>query len=91
MDEETLPGAALEAPETFRVLAAPLWPRLPLAVGYTGGARWVALYVSSDHAMYHDGAESQGACPLTRPASRVGQVPPAKSAGLSWSLIAAPF
>lgn len=58
MHDESMPGATLEAPETFRVLLAPLWPRLPLAVGYRGGARWVALYVSSDHAMYNDGAGS---------------------------------
>jgi hypothetical protein len=58
MSDETIPGAALEAPETFRVLHAPLWPRLPVAIGYPGPARWVALYVSSDHALYHDGAGS---------------------------------
>jgi hypothetical protein len=58
MNEDTLPGAALEAPETFRVLRAPLWPRLPRAVGYPGAARWVALYVSSDHVMYTDGSSS---------------------------------
>jgi hypothetical protein len=56
MQEDTLPGATLEAPETFRVLLAPLWPRLSLGVGYRGPARWVALYVSSDHAIYNDGA-----------------------------------
>lgn len=39
MFEGSIPGAALEAPETFRVLLAPLWPRLPLAVGYRGPAR----------------------------------------------------
>lgn len=58
MSDELMPGTALEAPESFRVLAAPFWPRLPLAVGYRGGARWVALYVSSDHVMYTDGAGS---------------------------------
>ena len=36
-----MPGVALEAPDTFLRLAAPLWPRLPLALGYTGGARWL--------------------------------------------------
>src|SRR5579862_2214355 len=58
MPDEVMPGAAVEAPETFRVLLAPLWPRLPLAVGYRGPARWVALYVSSDHVIYNDGAGS---------------------------------
>ena len=53
-----MPGAALEAPETFQFLPAPLGPRLPVAVGYQGAARWVALSVSSDHAMYHDGVAS---------------------------------
>lgn len=57
MSDETMPGAALEAPESFRVLLAPLWPRLPLAVGYRGPARWVALYLRSDHAISTDGAE----------------------------------
>jgi hypothetical protein len=39
MFDESLPGAALEAPESFRVLlAAPLLPRLPLALGYRGGS-----------------------------------------------------
>lgn len=36
-------------------LAAPLWPRLPVAVGYTGGARWVAFYVSGEKIRYNDG------------------------------------
>lgn len=58
MFDESLPGATLEAPQSFRVLLAPLWPRLPLAVGYRGPARWLALYVSSDHVMYNDGAGS---------------------------------
>jgi hypothetical protein len=56
MFEETMPGATLEAPESFRVLVAPLWPRLPLAMGYAGPARWVALYVRRDDAIYTDGA-----------------------------------
>jgi len=56
MIDESMPGSALEAPESFRVLIAPLWPRLPVAIGYQGPARWVALYVASDHAMYNDGA-----------------------------------
>ena len=55
MIDESMPGAAQEAPETFRILAAPLWPRLPLAAGYPGTARWVALYLSGDQAMYYDG------------------------------------
>ena len=29
-----------------------------MALGYPGPARWLALYVSSDHAMYTDGAGS---------------------------------
>jgi hypothetical protein len=37
---------------------APLWPRLPLAVGYRGVARWVALYLSNDHVISNDGAGS---------------------------------
>ena len=40
------------------MVLALLWPRLPLAVGYRGPARWVALYVSSDHAIHNDGAGS---------------------------------
>ncbi len=31
---------------------------LQAAVGYPGAARWVALYASSDHAMYNDGGYS---------------------------------
>lgn len=58
MSDEMMPGAALEAPETFRSLAAPYWPRLLLAQGYQGGARWVALYVSGDKVCYNDGASS---------------------------------
>ena len=56
MLENEMPGAALEAPDTFQRLAAPLWPRLPLALGYTGGARWVAFYVNADKVHYHDGS-----------------------------------
>ena len=56
MRENEMPGAALEAPDTFLRLAAPLWPRLPLALGYTGGARWVAFYISADKLHYHDGS-----------------------------------
>ena len=51
-----LPGATLEAPDTFTLLLMPLWPRLPLALGYTGGARWVAFYVAADKVHYHDGS-----------------------------------
>lgn len=53
MLDEPMPGASLEAPESFRVLAAPLWPRLLLAIGYHGAAKWVARSVSSDRAMYN--------------------------------------
>jgi hypothetical protein len=60
MCDESVPGAALEAPETFQGLAAPLWPRLSVALGYTGGARWVAFYLSADKARYADGASSGG-------------------------------
>ena len=56
MLENEMPGAPLEAPDTFRLLAAPLWPRLPLALGYTGGARWVAFYVNADKVRFHDGS-----------------------------------
>ena len=56
MPSEEMPGAALEAPDTFQRPAAPLWPRLPLALGYSGGARWVAFYVSADKVHYHDGS-----------------------------------
>lgn len=56
MTEETMPGAALEAPDVFRAVAAPLWPRLPLAVGYRGPARWVGLYVSGDKVRFYDGS-----------------------------------
>src|SRR5262245_11260057 len=55
MLEDPMPGAALEAPETFQILPASLWPRLPVAAGYPGTARWVAPYMSGDHVMYHDG------------------------------------
>ena len=58
MLENEMPGAPLEAPDTFRLLAAPLWPRLPLALGYTGGARWVAFYLALDKVTYNDGASS---------------------------------
>src|SRR5215472_10803010 len=56
MLDDPMPGATLEAPDTFQRLAAPLWPRLPLALGYTGGARWVAFYISADKVHYHDGS-----------------------------------
>ena len=56
MLDNEMPGATLEAPDTFQRLAAPLWPRLPLALGYTGGARWVAFYVNADKVHYHDGS-----------------------------------
>ncbi len=56
MLDNEMPGAALEAPNTFLRLAAPLWPRLPLALGYAGGARWVALYVQDDTLRCYDGA-----------------------------------
>ena len=58
MFDEMMPGAALEAPDTFKRLAAPLWPRLPVALGYTGGARWVAFYFALDTVTYNDGASS---------------------------------
>jgi hypothetical protein len=56
MLDNEMPGAALEAPDTFQRLAAPLWPRLPLALSYSGGARWVAFYVSVDKVQYHYGS-----------------------------------
>ena len=56
MLDKEMPGATMEAPDTFLHLAAPLWPRLPLALGYTGGARWVAFYISADTVHYHDGS-----------------------------------
>jgi hypothetical protein len=37
---------------------------LPVAVGYRGPARWLALYVNSDHVFYNDGAGSQGVSPF---------------------------
>jgi hypothetical protein len=55
MLDNEMPGAQLEAPDTFQRLAAPLWPRLPLALGYSGGARWVALYVQDDKLRRYDG------------------------------------
>ena len=33
MQDNEMPGATLEAPDTFQVLSAPLWPRLPLGFG----------------------------------------------------------
>ena len=45
MFHERMPGATLEAPETFCTLAVPLWPRLLRAIGYQGAARWVAPYM----------------------------------------------
>lgn len=56
MLDKEMPGAALEAPDTFMRLAAPLWPRLPLALGYSGGARWVAFYINAEKVHYHDGS-----------------------------------
>lgn len=53
-----MPGSMLEAPETFQAVSAPWWPRLHVALGYTGGARWVAFFVSGHQARYHDGASS---------------------------------
>jgi hypothetical protein len=58
MLDNEMPGATLEAPDTFLRLAAPLWPRLPLALGYSGGARWVAFYLALDKVTYNDGASS---------------------------------
>ena len=39
-------------------LFAPLWPRLSVALGYSGGARWVAFYIALDKVTYNDGASS---------------------------------
>jgi hypothetical protein len=58
MLDDSMPGAVLEAPDTFQRLAAPLWPRLPLALGYSEGARWVAFYLALDTVTYNDGASS---------------------------------
>ena len=58
MLDDPMPGATLEAPDTFQRLAAPLWPRLPVAVGYSSGARWVAFYIVLDKVTYNDGASS---------------------------------
>jgi hypothetical protein len=58
MLDDPMPGAALEAPDTFLRLAAPLWPRLPVAVGYTGGARWVAFYVKDGKLRCYDGEDA---------------------------------
>jgi len=56
MFDERLPGAALEAPETFGILSLPLWPRLLRAIGYQGTGRWVALYIKGDYLLHTDGA-----------------------------------
>lgn len=56
MLENEMPGAQLEAPDTFLLLDVPLWPRLPLALGYSGGARWVAFYLALEKVSYNDGA-----------------------------------
>lgn len=58
MFDESPPGASLEAPESFQALSAPLWPRLPRALGYTGGARWLALFLHGHQARWHDGESS---------------------------------
>src|SRR5215469_4390575 len=58
MLDDPMPGATLEAPDAFLRLTAPLWPRLPLALGYSGSARWVAFYVALDKVTYNDGASS---------------------------------
>lgn len=58
MLDKEVPGATLEAPDTFTLLTMPLWPRLLLALGYTGGARWVAFYNALDKLTYNDGASS---------------------------------
>lgn len=61
MQGEEMPGARLEAPDVFQRVAAPLWSRLVLALGYTGGARWVGLYVQDDKLRCYDGSgASQG-------------------------------
>jgi hypothetical protein len=56
MNQESFPGADLEAPDVFQSLAAPYWPRLPLALGYRGGARWVAFYLKQHEVLFNDGA-----------------------------------
>ena len=58
MLDKEMPGATLEAPDTFTLLAVPLWPRLPLALDYSGGAQWVAFYLTLDKGTYNDGASS---------------------------------
>jgi hypothetical protein len=58
MLDNEMPGAHLEAPDTFLRLTAPLWPRLVLALGYTGGARWVALYIKDDKLRCYDGDDA---------------------------------
>jgi hypothetical protein len=58
MLDDTPPGASLEAPETFQILQAPVWPRLPVALGYTGGARWVAFLQRGNQTRWHDGESS---------------------------------
>ena len=60
MFDEPTPGADLEAPDTFQLLQAPLWPRLPLALGYRGGARWVASYIRGHEVRFFDGANQGG-------------------------------
>lgn len=56
MFHERMPGATLEAPETFFILAVPLWSRLLRAIGYQGAARWVALYMRGNYLLHNDGA-----------------------------------
>ena len=58
MIDSEMSGAALEAPDAFTLLGVPLWPRLPLALGYSSGARWVAFYLALDKVTYNDGASS---------------------------------
>jgi hypothetical protein len=56
MSYDLMPGANLEAPDTFQALFAPYWKRLPVAIGSTGGARWVAFYLNQGVVRYTDGA-----------------------------------
>jgi hypothetical protein len=58
-EDEHTPGEELEAPLSFQCLGAPVWPRLPLALGYTGGARWVAFSLSQGQARRYDGASNE--------------------------------
>lgn len=58
MLDNEMPGATLEAPDIFTLLAVPLWPHLPLALGYSGGARWGAFYLALEKVTYNDGASS---------------------------------